>query len=914
MGKMTQQVKDRIDEVIESKSDGAGGPVNLTQDDIQNLLGTWDSFFADQYTEGTPEYVAAQEQARAELVRMGEENPALNFSKEAFAGAVGLSGPDAINQYYNYDFTGKNDLGLSYGTTITTAMENYDPNSVAAVAAQNQSSVFGDTLDTVKGGGWTPADVTMDQVRAATNYDTLNPTYQAAINQYLPPAAKNLTTITQNTPAFTVADKLPATLFDAINFPERAITRGTPVVTRGLDQFGNPTTAITMGQSTATPTGENIGQLDTTTMFPSTGMGINADGTGTAKVGTLDSTGNIIATGADTINLFESGDTVTSTVDPNAVVTGKSTLSGPGCTGGKVKNTDGNCVCPEGKTENESGQCVTPVNTTTTTILDTQPTITCFNDAGQSQVFKGTTCPAAFPYTTKPAVGTTTITCYNANNESKDITGLNPVCPDAFSFTAPCPEGQTRDATGNCTTVTLNLCPQGSKLEGQAVPADGNCNPVESVSNIQAVANVVAKTNAALIAKYGPNPTQAQKDEFMDLGKQALVDLAMTTEGGFSVTDMALGAQISGATTLLDLDATAGVGGVGIDASAQDVFDVITDQYSGDGFGTVGDTTIFTDDFTSSPNAQLQSTISETDYSGVGTTGATTGTGTTLGTGTTTGTTLGTGTTTGTTLGTGATTGTTLGTGATTGTGTTTVTTPLVTTATTPTAADLLAARAAQTQSGTLSPLTVTEERVKDLIGKINSGALTVEQIATAYGVTPAAINAELAGRAGATVTTPTVTTPTVTTVTPTICPSGSKLAGQAIPADGNCNPADTVTTATTPTVADAIGATKTLIPGPGDTFIPYNTSPLPSAGAFNVNAGTIGDAAYGWGSGAQGLVEGDDSLYGFAEGGPTNPVEQRDAAVGSRLLRQAGIGSMQDKTMSPEMAGTLDRIMARRR
>lgn len=69
----------------------------------------------------------------------------------------------------------------------------------------------------------------MDQVRAATNYDTLNPTYQAAINQYLPPAAKNLTTITQNTPAFTAADKLPSTLFDAINFPEREITRGTPL-------------------------------------------------------------------------------------------------------------------------------------------------------------------------------------------------------------------------------------------------------------------------------------------------------------------------------------------------------------------------------------------------------------------------------------------------------------------------------------------------------------------------------------------------------------------------------------------------------------------------------------------------------------------------------------------------------------
>lgn len=159
MGKMTQQVIDQIDAVIESKSDGAGGPVNLTQDDIQNLLGTWDSFFADQYTEGSPEYVAAQEQARAELVRMGEESPALNFSKEAFAGAVGaaegtgFTPAQAIQQYYDYDFTGKDDLGLSYGTRITTAMDNYDPNSVAAVAALNQSSVFGDTLDTVKGEG-----------------------------------------------------------------------------------------------------------------------------------------------------------------------------------------------------------------------------------------------------------------------------------------------------------------------------------------------------------------------------------------------------------------------------------------------------------------------------------------------------------------------------------------------------------------------------------------------------------------------------------------------------------------------------------------------------------------------------------------------------------------------------------------
>ena len=51
---------------------------------------------------------------------------------------------------------------------------------------------------------------------------------------------------------------------------------------------------------------------------------------------------------------------------------------------------------------------------------------------------------------------------------------------------------------------------------------------------------------------------------------------------------------------------------------------------------------------------------------------------------------------------------------------------------------------------------------------------------------------------------------------------------------------------------------------------------------------------------------------FGFAHGGEVE--DSRDAAVGSRLMAQAGIGSMQGNNMSPEMAGTLDRIMARRK
>ena len=142
---------------------------------------------------------------------------------------------------------------------------------------------------------------------------------QSFINQFVP-SERRVTGVTQDTPAFTTQSTLPSTLFDAINFPAPPITRGVPVVTRGLDAAGQPTTAITMGQATATPSGPDIGQLDITTQFPSTGMGINPDGTGTTTVGTPGTTGTIVASGADTIDVFGDGADA-SPISPNVIGT-----------------------------------------------------------------------------------------------------------------------------------------------------------------------------------------------------------------------------------------------------------------------------------------------------------------------------------------------------------------------------------------------------------------------------------------------------------------------------------------------------------------------------------------------------------------------------------------------------------------
>jgi len=125
--------------------------------------------------------------------------------------------------------------------------------------------------------------------------------------------------------------KIAKGLFDPQTFNTRDITRGTPAVTRGLDAQGNPTTAITMGDTTATGTGPNIGQLTTDLTFPSTGMGINADGTGTTTTGTMDTTGNIVKLDPDVtgLNLLQSSAGDTSTLDPNAVTGGNVAVNQP---------------------------------------------------------------------------------------------------------------------------------------------------------------------------------------------------------------------------------------------------------------------------------------------------------------------------------------------------------------------------------------------------------------------------------------------------------------------------------------------------------------------------------------------------------------------------------------------------------
>ena len=313
-------------------SGSAGGPVTLTLDQIKSELTALDKKLESRgLVKDTDEYIAAQEQARAELVKLMRENDEINFTEENFAKAVGLTPAQATAQYYTYDFTDKDYLfpnSGDYGVVIRSAFRDYDPDSEAAYEARGGKSVFKQKPDS----SFTPPDVTLEDVRVATDFAAPTPDQLATRLDAFLPRDRQVARVTQNTPAFTVADKLGTTMFDKINFPERTINRGVPVVTKGIDAQGNPTTGITMGTAAASPSGPTIGELDISAILPSTGMGINADGTGTTTVGTQGTTGNIVASSADTLHMVNPNVAATRSraIDPNVLGSqGNTVTKGP---------------------------------------------------------------------------------------------------------------------------------------------------------------------------------------------------------------------------------------------------------------------------------------------------------------------------------------------------------------------------------------------------------------------------------------------------------------------------------------------------------------------------------------------------------------------------------------------------------
>ena len=312
-----------------SNSNTKASPVSLTMEQIREQILNLDAQLSKLFPNiSADEMNAKKVAARQELASLAANNPAINFSQEDFAEAVGLSPAQAIAQYYGIDLDetyGDNRLkigggGLSLTDNVASRINNY--------AKENPDSGTFSTLDF----SVLPDLVDASDVQVATNYDLLSPDQLVSELDRFVPRDRQVARVTQDTPAFTVADTLGTTMFDPINFPERTINRGVPVVTKGIDAQGNPTTGITMGTAAASPSGPTIGELDISAILPSTGMGINADGTGTATVGTQPTTGNIVASSADTLNMVDPGVAANpiSTIDPNVLGTqGNTVTKGP---------------------------------------------------------------------------------------------------------------------------------------------------------------------------------------------------------------------------------------------------------------------------------------------------------------------------------------------------------------------------------------------------------------------------------------------------------------------------------------------------------------------------------------------------------------------------------------------------------
>ena len=129
----------------------------------------------------------------------------------------------------------------------------------------------------------------------------------------------------------------------AVTFYDRILNRPVPVVTKGFLPSGEPTTGITMGDAALASSGE----MDITSVFPSTGMNIMGSGLGGTTVGLSaeqaaaaglppgSSTGNILSTTGD--NFITPGGTLTTDQVLGTTGTGNfvfDTTTGGGTTGG----------------------------------------------------------------------------------------------------------------------------------------------------------------------------------------------------------------------------------------------------------------------------------------------------------------------------------------------------------------------------------------------------------------------------------------------------------------------------------------------------------------------------------------------------------------------------------------------------
>jgi methylmalonyl-CoA mutase cobalamin-binding subunit len=163
----------------------------------------------------------------------------------------------------------------------------------------------------------------------------------------------------------------------AVTFYDRILNRPVPVISKGVDALGRPTTGITMGDAALAPSGE----MTISSLFPGTGMNIEGSGLGGTTVGLSgqqavtaglppgNTTGTLLTSTGD---LFTTVDGV-KTVDEVLGTTGGT--SGTGDTfvtdgSGNVVGSQGGTACPIVNgvqyVTNAAGQCVHPDEVGTT--------------------------------------------------------------------------------------------------------------------------------------------------------------------------------------------------------------------------------------------------------------------------------------------------------------------------------------------------------------------------------------------------------------------------------------------------------------------------------------------------------------------------------------------------------------------
>jgi len=317
----------------------------------------------------------------------------------------------------------------------------------------------------------------------------------------------------------------------AVTFYDRILNRPVPVVSKGVDALGRPTTGIVMGDAALASSGE----MDISGVFPSTGMNIESSGLGGTTVGLSgqqavtaglppgNTTGTLLTTTGDEFTTVDGVKTADDVIGTTGGTPGTGDIFVTDDTGNVVGSTEGTaCPIVAGVqfVTNSQGKCVHPATLAT---LDDDGDVVVTEGGDDEVIIVGgdpTLCPVigGVQYV-KDASGNCVAPTIVADPDPDPDPPLTKVCPDGsvvgINETCPIVDNRTQVQKD---LQAIYLGSPNTEIAGQRISDYANAmGGLTSEELVNAINPVISQGGSGLIDP-GAVITTAEVDEAVIAG------------------------------------------------------------------------------------------------------------------------------------------------------------------------------------------------------------------------------------------------------------------------------------------------------------------------------------------------------------------------------------------------------------